>query len=75
LRANNDNIINLFKTLIKTVGSSPGSSAQIPYLGAGAKKLLKAKGLPNGYMNAHPLKPLFAAISKSLKHIENQNVF
>jgi hypothetical protein len=28
------------------------------------------KGLPGGYMSGPPLKPLFSAILKSLKHID-----
>lgn len=33
------------------------------------------KGVPSVYMNSHPLKPLFGAITKAIKHVENQNVF
>lgn len=37
------------------------------------KKMLGGKGLkglPGGYINQPPLKPLYSAINKSLKHIE-----
>lgn len=50
-------------------------AAGIPFGGA-AKKMLGVKGanmlkgLPGGYANGPPLKPLYTAILKSLKHID-----
>lgn len=44
--------------------------------GIHGKKLLQKglKGLPGGYTNQPPLKPLYQAILKTLKHIETQSV-
>jgi hypothetical protein len=32
------------------------------------------KGMPGGYLNGPPLKPLYAAITKAIKHLETQSV-
>jgi hypothetical protein len=32
------------------------------------------KGMPGGYGNGPPLKPLFSAINKTMKHIDGQSV-
>lgn len=39
-----------------------------------AKHQNMLKGLPGGYLNGPPLKPLFQAINKSIKHIDTQSV-
>jgi hypothetical protein len=42
--------------------------------GLTGKKMKGLKGLPQGYMNQPPLKPLYSAINKTLKYVDTQSV-
>ena len=50
----------------------------MPFGGLQGKKLggkqALMKGMAGGYLNGPPLKPLYAAINKAMKHLENQSV-
>ena len=43
-------------------------------MNANGKKGKGLKGLPQGYVNQPPLKPLYSAINKTLKYVETQSV-
>ena len=80
IRANNENIVNLLKNLVRS--SSQNSNAiqapGMPFGGLQGKKLggkqALMKGMAGGYLNGPPLKPLYAAINKAMKHLESQSV-
>lgn len=70
LRANNENLLNVLKNLVRHSGQNP-SSVPFPGNGLQSKKMSsKNKGIPGGYVNGPPLKPLYQAINKTMKHID-----
>ncbi len=76
IRANNDNIVNLLKNLVRISRQNSGvMGAGMPFGGLQGKKIggkqNMLKGLPGGYINGPPLKPLYAAINKAMKHIDS----
>lgn len=77
IRSNNENIVNLLKNLARS--SNQGGAGQMPFGGLQGKKLSAKhqnmmKGMPGGLMNGPPLKPLYGAINKAIKHLETQSV-
>lgn len=83
MRANNENLMNLLKNLVRASSQTPTGQLQpnLPFGGFGGlhgKKMLglknQIKGIAGGYVQVPPLKPLYSAINKTIKHIENQSV-
>jgi len=67
--------MNLLKNLVRQSSQTP--NAAMPYNGGGKKMMgvkNQMKGMPGGYVNGPPLKPLYSAINKTMKHLESQSV-
>lgn len=75
LRANNEALVSLLKNLVRQSNQQPAiQSTALPFMNANGKKNKGLKGVPQGYMNQPPLKPLYSAIKKTINFIESQSV-
>ena len=78
IRANNENIVNLLKNLVRSSSQNSSIAMQnpgMPFGGLQGKKIggkqALMKGMAGGYLNGPPLKPLYGAINKAMKHLES----
>lgn len=78
LRSNNENLHNLLKNLVRqgAHGSSANGNASLnlPLSAQIASNKKLNKNMKLAMLNGPPLKPLYSAINKSLKNLENQSV-